>query len=311
MIEAQVLEKTVLALLVVFGAGSFSFAVLRWPQGTRIVALACLEIPVFSAPLLVPLPFTGLRLIVSLASIMVGIKLYDLERAAEMRIKPGVWQFVTYLPNACDLVLARVAAPKGDSRPREFARALWLMLATIICAQLVIGIWTLNWRAFPRIVEHCVKVIAICGFIQFGSNIISSGWRLIGVAATDFSGWFFAAATPAEFWRRWNRPAGQFMCEYVFLPAGGSRRPFVAVIATFAFNGLVHEYVFGIAAGRVLGWAMAFFLIQGLVTAATMRVRPRGWRRGFGIALALVFNLVSSALFFRCVDAVVPFYVRR
>jgi D-alanyl-lipoteichoic acid acyltransferase DltB (MBOAT superfamily) len=133
----------------------------------------------------------------------------------------------------------------------------------------------------------------------------------MGVAATDFSGWFFSAATPAEFWRRWNQPAGQFMYEYLFKPTGGSRRIFLPVMATFAFNGLVHEYVLGVAAGRILGLAFLFFLIQGLATAATLHLRPSGIGKALGIVLTLIFNLATSLVFFACVNAVVPFYAVR
>ena len=184
-------------------------------------------------------------------------------------------------------------------------------IAIIGCFLIVIAVWGFAWQRYPWAIEHCVKVMAICGFIQFGSNIGASTLRLLGILASDFSGWFVAAATPAEFWRRWNKPAGRFLFEYVFVPAGGWHHLYLAVMATFCLNGLIHEYVFGIAAGRVLGWAFPFFLIQGLATAATMRLRPRGWGRVTGIVLTLLFNLATSVLLFACVNAVVPFYIER
>jgi hypothetical protein len=73
----------------------------------------------------------------------------------------------------------------------------------------------------------------------------------------------------------------------------------------------VHEYVFGIAAGRVLGFAMAFFLIQGVAVAAMVGVRPSGSQRRLGIAVTFVFNLCSAWLIFACVNAVLPVYSAR
>ncbi|HEY1628657.1 MAG TPA: MBOAT family O-acyltransferase, partial [Tepidisphaeraceae bacterium] len=205
----------------------------------------------------------------------------------------------------------RIEARNRPSRRVDVFRIVWLVPITTSCALILFVVWRFNWQPYPWAVEHCVKVIAICAFIQFGSNLGASAWRVAGVAAEDFSGWFFAASTPAEFWRRWNKPAGRFMHEYIFLPAGGTRRLWPAVMATFTLNGLVHEYVFDIAAGRVLGWALAFFFIQGLATAATLRFRPKGWAKVAGVVLTLIFNLATSVLFFACVNAVVQFYALR
>ncbi len=111
-----------------------------------------------------------------------------------------------------------------------------------------------------------------------------------------------------QFWRRWNRPAQQFLEEYAFKPAGGPRHFIGATLVTFAVSGLAHEYVFDIAAGRILGWQMAFFALQGLAVVATRHVRPSARSRPGWLAATFAFNLLSSILFFRSVNAVVPFY---
>ena len=84
--------------------------------------------------------------------------------------------------------------------------------------------------------------------IQFLPNGLSPIFRLLDIPATNFAGPFFLARTPAEFWRVDNRPAGQFLHEYVFKPAGGVTRPLRATFLTFLVSGLVHEYVFDIPA---------------------------------------------------------------
>jgi hypothetical protein len=244
-------------------------------------------------------------------SITIGVKLYDLHHAVETGPPPGAWAFLTYLPHGYNLVLRSLAAQSPPRWRADALRLLWLMPLTIAGVFMVLAVWRFDWLPYSWVIEHCVKVIALCGFIQVGSNIGASVLRLLGIPAADFSGWFAVAATPADFWRRWNKPAGRFLYQYVFVPVGGWRRLHLAVMATFALNGLMHEYVFGIAAGRVLGWAFLFFLIQGLATAATMRLRPHGWARALGVLLTLIFNLASSVLLFTCVDAVVPFYVAR
>jgi hypothetical protein len=55
---------------------------------------------------------------------------------------------------------------------------------------------------------------------------------------------------------------------------------------------------------------MAFFMLHGCATLATMRVKPRGAAVPLWVAGTLAFNLASAVLFFRSVDAVVPFYWR-
>jgi D-alanyl-lipoteichoic acid acyltransferase DltB (MBOAT superfamily) len=121
----------------------------------------------------------------------------------------------------------------------------------------------------------------------------------------------FASQTPAMFWRRWNRPAQQFFHEYAFKPAGGQRWPVRSTLMTFAVSGLVHEYVFGITAGYFHGWQMAFFMLQGCAVAATMRTRPSRNVLSLWVAATLAFNLAASVLFFKSIDAVLPFYAPR
>ena len=299
--------QTLLAPGIVFAAGLVAFPFLGAPRRIRAVSLALLAVAVFVAPLLTP-P-SPLRLIVSLAAIMVTVKLYDLHRCAESGPPIGVRTFLGYLPNDCLLVL-RSATGTSPSRQDDARRLLWLVPVSLGCLLLIAVLFRADWNGIPWAVEHGAKAAAIGLLIRFGPNLGASVRRLAGIPAQDFSGGFLGAATPAEFWRRWNQPAGRFLREYVYEPAGGNRRPLTALMAVFALNGLVHEYVFGIAAGRVLGWSLLFFLIQGAATAATHRLRPKGWTRAVGVALTLAFNLASSVLIFFCVNAAVPFYSR-
>ena len=68
--------------------------------------------------------------------------------------------------------------------------------------------------------------------------------------------------------------------------------------------------VFGVATGRVQGYQMIFFLINGCAVAATLHARPRGWQVVPWIAGTVAFNLGSSVFFFASLNAVVPFYSR-
>jgi len=133
---------------------------------------------------------------------------------------------------------------------------------------------------------------------------------LAGGRAREFMDAPLLAPTPAEFWRRYNQPAQQFFYEDVFKRVGGFRSPVRATLVTFAASALVHEYVFGVLLGRVQGYQTLFFLVQGLVVAATIRLRPKGWRMWLGIGATWIFNLATSLLFFASVNEVFPFYSR-
>lgn len=93
--------------------------------------------------------------------------------------------------------------------------------------------------------------------------------------------------------------------------AGGAKRPIRAILWTFFVSGLIHEYVFGIATGRLQGWQLLFFSLQGVAAAVTIRVRPRGWWILPAVAATLAFNLATQAIFGISVQQVVPFYSQR
>src|SRR5262249_20958394 len=96
----------------------------------------------------------------------------------------------------------------------------------------------------------------------------------------------------------------------VFKPSGGKRAPIRATMLAFFISGVVHEYLFDIGLGRIHGFQMAFFLLQGVAVAATVRIKPIGWRIVPWVVGTLAFNLTTGVLFFASVDSVLPFYAR-
>jgi hypothetical protein len=240
-----------------------------------------------------------------------GVKVYDLHHATEAGIRPGVVQFAACLFNPFALVLRRVLSERRQS----FFADLWRFTVGTILGMaailLTIRVFQIDWKAHSFLLEHCAKVVCFFLIIQFLPNALSALFRIVGVPSTDFGGPFFLARTPAEFWRWYNRPAGQFLHEYIFKPTGGRRRLVLATLATFAFSGIVHEYVFDVPAGRMMGTQMAFFLIRGLAAVATIRLKPREWLAPPAILGTLAFNLLTALLFFSSMNAVLPFYVSR
>ena len=244
-------------------------------------------------------------------SIALAIKLYDLHLGARRGHRPDLRTFLAFLPNLASGVLRKLDGEPRPSRREDLARLLVFGLGSAPGAILLVGLFRVDWRWLPFAVEHCAKVIAFFLLLVPSTAAAVAAWRLLGGRAREPMDNPFAARTPADFWRRYNRPAQQFFYEDVFKPLGGLRSPVRATLGTFAVSAVLHEYIFWIAVGRVQGYQTAFFLLQGLVVAATRKVRPRGWRAVAWGTGTLAFNLASSVLFFASLDEVLPFYTRR
>jgi hypothetical protein len=106
------------------------------------------------------------------------------------------------------------------------------------------------------------------------------------------------ARTPAEFRRHWNKPAQQFFQEYAFRRFAAGGHPARGILATFVLSGLIHEYVLGVAAGRIQGWQLLFFSSHGVASFATIRLRPSGCLSISSIVATLAFNLLMATVFF-------------
>lgn len=275
--------------------------IIRIPVGLICFAVVALT------PCLVPLGAPQ-RLLSALVMACLLAKLIDLI-LGNNTVRHGFLFYATWLPNAFWLVLRRV--PPGVTRRDDWRRFGISLSQTAVSLILVIGGFARNWADSPFFIEHCVKVIITYSGVVSFMRLTAVVWRLAGGRALDpmLSPW--TAPTPADFWRRWNRPAQSLFEEYAFRPAGGLRHPIRAAIAAFVASGLVHEHVFGIAAGQVQGVQMLFFLVQGLATVVTMRLRPTGWWMLPAALLTISFNLVTSLLFFQSVNSVVPFYSAR
>jgi hypothetical protein len=263
---------------------------------------------ILSTPLLIASDRPFLRLLVSILAVSLSVKLYDVHVGADRGERPDLRSFLLFLPNLAGLVLRKLDSEPRPGRSVELARLATAGSRTLLGAVLLIAAFRVDWAGVPFAVEHCAKVLAVFLTLVPASAVAVAVWRLLGGKARDWMRNPFAARTPADFWRRYNRPAQQFLQEDIFLPLGGLRRPIRATLATFAISAFVHEYVFDIAVGRIQGYQTAFFLVQGLAVAATVRVKPKGWRAVPWTVGTYGFNLTSSVLFFVSANEAVPFY---
>jgi hypothetical protein len=305
------LKWLALSLAIIFGAELAFYPALALGPRRRTVAFFGLLIAAILSPLIVPAGVPLLRFISAVCAVTAGVKLYDHYRGAGAGFRPGAWLYTSCLFNPFALVLRQVAREKQPSRNADAVSAAIALSIGSSAAVLIVAVFCVDWRHHSFIEEHCAKAISLFLMIQFLPNGVAAVFRLIGIPSTNFAGPFFLARTPAEFWRFYNRPVNQFFNEYVFRPAGGLAHPIRATLLVFVISGIVHEYVFDLPAGRVLGSQMCFFLIQGLAVVVTLRLRPRGWLAVPMTLLTFAFNLAAVRLFLAGLNAVAPFYVNR
>jgi hypothetical protein len=290
-------------------AVAFSLMIRR-NKSDRILILFAALLVIGLAPCLIPVRRHLVRGLDAMLAVGLMVKLYDAHRFTLRGSPIAFREFLAYLGNDMWLVLARTPAEtrlgKGANARLLTGRTLGLALGVALCAVA----FRADWSARSFWTQHAAKVCAFYVALAFGTNAVAAAWRLAGGRALDPFGNAIGARTPAEFWRRWNRPAAQFLHEYVFLPAGGFRAPARATFATFLVSAAVHEYLFTIILGRVQGFQTAFFLLNGCAATATLRLRPRGWRAAAAVVLTFLFGLTTGVLFFASVNHVVPFYDR-
>jgi hypothetical protein len=305
------LAQTALAMSVNITSGFAFRPALRFPRKNRRFPLGLLIAAILASPLLILPPHAGLlRFIMSAMAVIASFSLYDLHMDPPGLPAPGPLALAGRRINPFAVVWRKVSA---EPRPAHsdlvrFAMGVSLGLTAIV---LMAWVFHIDWTRHPFALEHCAKVISFLLVIQLLPNGLAAGCRLAGLPATNFAGNFFLSPTPAEFWRRYNRPIQQFLHRYVFRPAGGLHHPLRATLATFAFSAIVHEYIFDIAARRLLGYQLMFFLLHGVASALTLRVQLNRRGRLAAILLTTAFNLATAYLFFASMNAFVPFYVTR
>ncbi|MEN6577992.1 MAG: MBOAT family O-acyltransferase [Phycisphaerales bacterium] len=179
-----------------------------------------------------------------------------------------------------------------------------------IASAVMVAVFRIDWRTQPFLLEHAVKSTCLGMWIVYAFQANTVLWRLAGAPAAFFMvSNILGACSPADFWRRWNRPMHRWLLENVFKPLSRWKNPRVATLATFAVSGLLHEYLFAVALRRVTGYVTVFFLLQGAAVLLTRRFKPAGWLVLPAAAGTFAFNTVSTVLLLIPVNERVSFYV--
>jgi hypothetical protein len=300
-----------LAILLQYAVAALSLPLVARPgaRGRMLIAAASLSLAM--TPLVIPPHARLLRFLAALWAGTLGTKLYDLRLDVLRGNTPGFGPSLVFLVHPFTQVRRKLPLERRPSRHADLLRLA--AAACLLLVGLAIGryVFRLDWSGVPFLAEHAAKLVAFYVPTLSALAVGSSSWRLLGGRARDHMDHPYLARTPADFWRRYNRNMQQFFLEDVFIPMGGRHRPCAGILSVFALSGLLHEIIFGVASGRVPGFQMAFFLIQGLAVAATARVKPSGWRAIVWTACTQVFVVITCPLFFASLQGVVPYYSRR
>lgn len=263
---------------------------------------------ILCSPWLIPIESQMLRLLASMTAAMLAIKVIDVWTELRRQGLPTWHAYIDFLANPFTLVRRCLSQ---ERQPTSRESLLSLVTGSIGCAAgiaLLVVFFKLDWSGWSFLTEHVAKVIVLMVAITSGLSAAAATWRIAGGTARDFMDMPFAAVTPADFWRRYNRNVQQFFWQDVFKANGGRRAPIQTMLFVFLLSAMLHELIFFASIGRVQGYQTAFFLVQGIAAASTAKIKARGWCAIACMASTLAFNLVSSVLFFASIHGVVPFY---
>ena len=297
-----------LAFSAAYAVAACFFPALAWGRRARAAAFVALAPLVLLTPLFVPADRRLLRYLAPVLATVLAVKLYDLQTHGAPRTT--LRAYLTLLANPFGLILRKLDVKRRPPAREDLAQLGLGLAGAAGGACLLAGALAVDWRWLPFALEYVALVLAFFLALLPPLAAAAATWRLLGGAGLNVMNRPWLARTPADFWRRYNLVMQQFFYEDVFKPAGGLRAPVRATLLTFAVSAVIHEYIYGIALGRVQGYQTGFFLLQGVAVAATARAKPRGWGAAVWAACTWAFLLTSSVLFFASMNGVVSLLSR-
>lgn len=273
-------------------------------RGLRRAILMVVGTACFASPLLLPTDPLAPLILAAVTCPVMALKLIDLHvGAAWWRTQPAsMWW--RYLPIPFVLVVRKHL----DEPVRPRAQSLRLLVRGLI--EVGVGLYVLSSVAawgLPLWLDHVVRALALYAIaFDGGFVVVCATMRLLGIHVMDFCRHPIVSSTPADFWRRYNRPGGRFLYENVFLPNGGRLHPLRGTVLVFATNGVMHEALSFLFVREILGYQLIFFALHTVAVVLTFRLRPRGPWLWVGRLLTFSFVSATSALFLANLDAIRP-----
>src|SRR5688572_16796787 len=221
----------------------------------------------------------GFRMLAIIAALLVGMKaVVAVEAAADGR---GSLCFAGWLRFA---LLWFGMDPSPFARPSRGpvpgARRLLLLGALGIGLGLA-GIGAARALASsgaPRLLVAVVLLVSLSAALHFGIlRLLSGFWRLHGVPARDLFRAPILSAGLREFWgTRWNLGFHEMTRTAVYLPLAPRLGRGSAILACFAFSGLLHEAAISLPVEAGFGGPTVYFALQGMLLVVESALGARG-----------------------------------
>ena len=295
-----------MVIVIQFTVALSFYPTLAWTRTQRRPLAILVIVLIALTPLGVPATARFPRFFAAVMAVALMVKLYDLHRTCGPSLRPTFGGYAAYLPNWLSVVWRKLHATPNPPRNENARRLCVALLQTTAAIAFFVWVLRRDWTSVPFLAEHAVKAFSVFLALVPFTHAWTALWRLCGGRGLDPMDRPLLAVTPADFWRRYNRPAQQFFHDHVYRRI--RRSPLRGVVITFVVSAIIHEYVFDIAVSRVQGYQTIFFLLQGAAVAATIRFRPTGRWVWPAIIATFLFNLTTSIFFFASVQGVVPFY---
>jgi hypothetical protein len=304
-----------LDLVLALGAGYLAAVLFFFARvlesGPRSIMFVLLGGAVLGGALATSHGMVALRCALAMVAIILVMHMWDLHLDPGRVSRLSLKEYAVWLADY-GWSVARVAKGYGVelSWKRRGLDAARYLAGLCLVSILVAGVFRVDWHRYSFWLEHVVKAVCLGIWCVWAYNANTALWRLAGGPAA----WFadrnvLGAYSPAEFWRRWNRPMHRWLLANVYGPLGGRRHPYLAGVVAFALSGLLHEYLYAVTFRRVSGYFLAFFLLQGVAALLTRRVKPAVPLVIPSVGLTFAFNTVSAVLLLIPINERIPVYV--
>ncbi|KAL4439034.1 hypothetical protein ABPG77_006971 [Micractinium sp. CCAP 211/92] len=306
-------REAVLVLLTLAAAAYMDALGARLPPGGRRLAAA---LPVLAAFFAAPLLYDR---VTEPASTVVAINFpwlsnltvvsWAMGRGALAQTRPLAGTFAFLLAGAAIPADATSARPGAAPPPahRSSLLRVGFKLVLLLGAVCAFECWHL-----PGPISSGLQSVTLYLFISSaleGAALVA--WLLSGLPAAPQFDLPMLSSSLGDFWgRRWNTVAGikhrqavfEPICEgFVAKPGGSKRRPShlrraLAVCATFAVSGVVHEMGYFYMTGRLSGRWMLFFSLQGPLLVIEAQLAAAARRAGLRVPRPLAILATLTVL---------------
>lgn len=251
------------------------------------VLLAAVMLPLFVPA--GPLP----RAVLAALGLLAVVKVLQVARAPEQwPARSRFWHGLAPF----DVAATQRVAPALD---RKLLRSV--LVHGALAALALLGLFLLP-RSLP-LGPGLLRLLLGAGFAYTAMEAVTEGIRFVhllaGVAVPPLQAAPIRSRSIREFWsQRWNRPVSDWLNEFVFRPVARRQGALLGVLAAFSASGLLHAWMFYVAAGLAAAlMAAAFFVFNAIFvlveSAIDIRSLPTPARRVWTLGMLLI----SSPLF--------------